>query len=198
MNLPSKFKNAVHSLEKLPSIGPRTAERLVLYLLKRPPGELETLADSIKGLSEGMFCKRCYNFSEESLCSICQDERRNNGILCVVEDQLDLLAIEEKNIHSGTYHILGGSIRIGQRDNSKKLKIPELIARIKKEKIKEIIIATNPTTGGDMTAVLVKESLGNFKNIKITRISRGLPTGGDLEYADQESLGGSFLGRRKF
>ena len=198
MALPKNIQHAASLLSRLPSIGPRTAERIVLHLLKRPKGELGELGEAIKELSKSNFCKRCFNLADEDLCVICKSKTRDSKTICVVEDPLDLIAIENRNIFPGVYHVLGGTLRIGQIDNTNNLKIKELKARIGKEKIKEVIIATNPTTAGDMTAVFLKEALQQFSNLKITRISRGMPTGGDIEYADGESILGSFRARREF
>ena len=198
MALPKYIIQAVQALSKLPSIGPRAAERIVLTLLSRPDAELDQLAKAILNLKQNHFCKRCFNLAEADLCWICQDKNRDQHLICVVEDQLDLLAIEKQNLFSGVYHILGGTLKIGQKDNRRYLKIDELQQRVKTEQTKEVVIATNPTTDGDITAAAVKEALFSFPKLKITRLSRGLPTGGDLAYADRESLSGAFNGRNDF
>jgi recombination protein RecR len=199
MKLPKDIQSAIEIFSQLPSIGPRAAERIVLYLLKRPQLILKELEVSLKNIEKhNQICQRCFNIAEGSLCPICQDKSRESSLICVVEDIPDLLAIENKNIFKGVYHVLGGTARIGRRNNLANLKIEELKARIPKEKIKEVIIATNPTTEGDVTAVAIKEALQDFKNLKITRIGRGMPTGGDIEYADPETILGSFKSRNKF
>jgi recombination protein RecR len=198
MQLPKSIQTSIYELSKLPSIGPRMAERIVLFILKKKPADILNLSQAIKELAECGFCERCYNFSSDKLCLICQNKKRDQRLICIVEDQLDLLALENKNFYHGIYHILGGTLKIGQRDNSKNLKIEELVRRIEKEKIKEIIIATNPTSEGDITAVFIKDKLKKFKNLKITRIGRGMPTGGDIEYADSDSIQGSFESRKGF
>jgi recombination protein RecR len=199
MKLPKDIQSAIEIFSQLPSIGPRAAERIVLYLLKRPQLILKELEVSLKNIEKhNQICQRCFNIAEGPLCPICQDKSRESNLICVVEDIPDLLAIENKNIFKGVYHVLGGTARIGRRNNLANLKIEELKARIPKEKIKEVIIATNPTTEGDVTAVAIKEALQDFKNLKITRIGRGMPTGGDIEYADPETILGSFKSRNKF
>ena len=198
MKLPKNVQRAIELFSQLPSIGPRVAERIILHLLKKPKRELDELGDALKNLNEyGNLCQRCFNLADGNLCQICKDKNRKHDLICVVEDILDLMAIENKDIFPGVYHVLGGTIKMGQRDNSANLKIKELKERVPKEKIKEIIIATNPTTEGDMTAVVIKEALQCFKDLEITRISRGMPTGGDIEYADPETISGSFRGRVK-
>jgi len=198
VNFPKEFSAAVSLLAELPSIGPRAAERIMLYLLNKSPDKISALSDALKDAASCRFCKRCFNISSREYCTICEDNSRDQKTICVVEDILDLMAIEKKEIYRGIYHVLGGSVRIGQKNNAHQLKISALKTRISQEKTREVIIATNPTTSGDMTAVFLKESLGRLPKLKITRISRGMPTGGDIEYADPDSIAGSFQGRREF
>lgn len=198
MDFPREIKNAINLFSTLPSIGPRAAERIVLKLVKSPHASIDALAEAVREIKQCGFCRRCFNLADAPLCAICADADRNQKIVCVVEDVLDLMAIEKKRIHAGLYHVLGGVARIGQKDNTRSLTINSLKKRVKEENIKEIIIATNPTTTGDITAVLVKDALKKYPGIKITRISRGMPTGGDIEYADPDSIAGSFLGRSEF
>lgn len=188
----------VSLLAELPSIGPRAAERIMFFLLKKSPDKIIALSDALKKAAECRFCERCFNISSGRRCAICEDNSRDQKTICVVEDVLDLMAIEKKDIYHGVYHVLGGTVRIGQKNNAASLEAAALKTRIAKEKITEVIIATNPTTSGDMTAVYLKEILGRLPKLKITRISRGMPTGGDIEYADPDSIAGSFEGRRDF
>ncbi|MBU2025761.1 toprim domain-containing protein, partial [Patescibacteria group bacterium] len=162
-----------------------------------PKNQRQELAEALEGINKSGFCRRCFNVASEKFCPICVSKDRDHGIVCVVEDVLDLMAIENQNTFLGVYHVLGGTIRVGQKDNTDKLTIKELGQRVGREKIKEIIIATNPTTAGDMTAIKVKEALEDREGLKITRISRGVPTGGDIEYADRESIAGSFKAREE-
>lgn len=198
MDFPQEIKKAIDLFSALPSIGPRAAERIVLKLVRSPHANLDALAQAIKDIKQCGFCERCFNLADAEICAICADTSREQKVLCVVEDVLDLMAIEKKRIHAGLYHVLGGVARIGQKDNTKSLTINSLKARVKKESIKEVIIATNPTTTGDITAVLVRDALKKYPGIKVTRIGRGMPTGGDIEYADPDSIAGSFLGRSEF
>jgi len=200
MNLPKDFQKTNFLLKNLPSIGPKMAERLTLHLLKKSPRELEELSNAIRNLNKIKNCKKCLHLTDEAdgLCKICKNTNRDQETICIVEDVLDLIAIESKNFYNGVYHILGGTSRIGQKDNSKNLTIDLLVKRIKNDAINEIIIATNPTTAGDMTAVHLKEKLREFNNLKITRISKGMPTGSDIEYADVESIKASIQGRKKY
>ncbi|MBD3244556.1 MAG: recombination protein RecR [Candidatus Moranbacteria bacterium] len=198
MDLPKNILNSIDQLSSLPSIGPRMAERIVMHLAKKPQSQLNQLGDSIKQLSKVGFCQKCFNLSNDKVCKICSNPKRDQGTICVVEDVLDLIAIENKEIYNGLYHVLGGVIKIAQKNNQNKLKIKELLNRIEQKNIKEVIVATNPTTTGDMTAAFIKESLSDFDHLKITRIAKGMPTGAEIEYADSDSISGSFKARRKF
>ncbi|MBD3238432.1 MAG: recombination protein RecR [Candidatus Moranbacteria bacterium] len=195
--LPKNFQTAVEHISQLPAIGPRMAERLVLHLIRYSKSDLQALARSIANLSANQLCLRCHNLSDQDLCHICSDSERDSKTICVVENILDLMAIENKKIYQGFYHVLGGVIKIGQKDNTHNLKIKELAQRVKKEKPTEVIIATNPTTAGDLTASLLVDILKNFPKLKTTRINRGVATGTELEYADPHSLKASFQTRQK-
>jgi recombination protein RecR len=198
MPFPRNIQRAISLLSRLPAIGPKSAERIALYLIKKPATELEGFKEALDHLRLGKFCPICFNLTEDHLCSICQDPERIKELLCVTESPLDLMAIEEKAIYKGTYHVLGGTLGIGGKNNLNKLKITELKERILKEKIKEVIIATNFTSTGEATATLIKEILEQFPKLKITRLGRGLPTGGEIGYADTESMRESFNNRSGF
>lgn len=170
------------------------AERLVLFLFKQNKEKIKDFSENLAKLKELRYCERCFNISEENLCEICNNKQREDDAICVVEDPLDIISIERTGIYKGLYHVLGGSMEAGEEKND--LKIPELLERLKKEGIKEIIIATNPTTEGDMTSLYLKRKLQNFK-IKITRLGRGLSTGGDIEYADELTLSSALTNREK-
>ena len=191
---PKSFQKLIDHFASLPSIGPKLAERLVLYLWRYDKEKLEDFAKSLTDIKEKIkFCKTCFNISENDLCFICADKKRDQSVICVVEEPLDIIALEKTKKFNGLYHALGG-MRSAQ--NSNDLKINELKNRLKNREIQEIIIATNPTTEGEATALylarLIKPS-----NIKVTRLARGLSTGGDIEYADEATLSGAIEGRKE-
>jgi recombination protein RecR len=172
------------------------AERLVLYLWKYDQERLDDFSETIKNLKQNIhFCKQCFNISENGLCSICSDKRRDQKTICVVEEPLDIIAIEKTRRMRGIYHALGGTINT-PTDKNNQLKINELLSRLKKDSVEEVIIATNPTTEGEATALYIARLIKPL-NIKTTRLARGLPTGGDIEYADEATLSGSIEGRRE-
>jgi len=171
------------------------AERLVLYLFKQDNARLKEFAESLLELKNLNECQRCFNVAEEDLCEICKNTQRDQKTICVVEEPLDIISIEKTGTYKGLYHVLGGVIFLGNENAP--LKINELIERIKKEGAQEIILATNPTTEGDATALYLKGKLKEFSGLKITRLARGLSTGGDIEYADEITLGSAIANRRE-
>lgn len=204
--LPNNLKRISLFLERLPGIGEKTANRLAFYFLRLPDSDLKEFAESISTLKEKTkFCKNCFNLTEGALCEICEDSKRDQSIVTVVETVLDLLSFESGNIYNGIYHILHGKIdplnHIGPND----IKIDELVSKIKnqKNKIKEIILATNPDMEGEATASYIKNKINEIndsevKEIKITRLAYGLPIGANLEYADYMTLKKAIEGRNKF
>ncbi|MER0440194.1 recombination mediator RecR [Emticicia sp. W12TSBA100-4] len=197
MNFPSKLiEEAVIEISKLPGIGKKSALRLALHLLKRDESQTQLLADALtKMRTKTTFCKKCHNISDDELCLICSSPRRDASVLCIVEDTRDVLAIENTAQYRGLYHILGGIISplagIGPND----LNIESLIKRVEQEPdIQEIILALSPTMEGDTTAFYLQKRLKPF-NKKISTIARGIPIGGDLEYADEVTLGRSITSR---
>lgn len=200
MNFPSKLiENAVNEISRLPGIGKKSALRLVLHLLKRDEKQSQQLAEAIIEMRNKVgYCKQCFNISDDELCAICTSHKRDPAIICVVEDLPDVMAIENTSQYFGQYHVLGGIISpldgIGPND----LKINELIKRIESNsEIKEIILALSPTMEGDTTAFYLTKKLKEF-NLKISTIARGIPIGGELEYADEITLGRSILSRIKY
>lgn len=172
------------------------AERLVLHLFKQDQEKLDDFANTLKELkSKISFCSECFNISENGLCSICQDKKRDRSLICAVEEPLDVIAIEKTRLMRGLYHVIGGTIS-APVDKINDLKIKELINRLKKDEIREVMIATNPTTDGEATALYLARLIRPL-NIKITRLARGLPTGGDIEYADEATLCGAIEGRKE-
>ena len=193
---PKSFQKLIDHFASLPSVGPKMAERLVLYLWKQDQEKIDDLSETLKDLKTKIsFCKRCFNISENELCAICQDKKRDSSVICVVEDPLDVISIEKTRQMRGLYHVLGGTIN-APADKKNPLKIKELLARFKKEKIAEVIIATNPTTEGEATALYLARFTKPL-NIRTTRLARGLPTGGDIEYADEVTLRGAIEGRKE-
>lgn len=197
--LPPTLKKISHFLERLPGIGEKTANRLAFYLLRLPENDLEEFASSVNQLKKKIkLCQQCYNFTEDQLCSICQDINRDHNIICVVESVLDLIALEQGNIYKGVYHVLHGRIdplnNIGPDD----IYIEPLIKRLKKNsKIKEIILATNPDMEGEATANFIRARIKKINNqVKVSRLAYGLPIGGNLEYADYMTLKNALDNRR--
>lgn len=191
---PKPFKKLIDHFASLPSVGPKMAERLVLYLFKQNPDKLEDFAKTISELKTNLkYCKQCFNISEGDLCLICADANRDQKTICVVEEPLDIFAIEKTKKFTGLYHVLGGVIE--PTDNNNTLKISELEQRVQNFGVTEIILAMNPTTEGDATALYVARSFKDT-NVKVTRLARGLSTGGDIEYADELTLGSAILNRK--
>jgi recombination protein RecR len=200
MNFPSKLiETAVNEISRLPGIGKKSALRLVLHLLKRDENQSHQLADAIVAMRTKVgYCTLCFNISDDKLCTICASHKRDHSIICIVEDLPDVLAIENTSQYFGLYHVLGGIISpldgIGPND----LKINELIKRIENNAAtKEVILALSPTMEGDTTAFYLTKKLKSY-DLKISTIARGIPIGGDLEYADEITLGRSILSRIKY
>ncbi len=203
---PKAIQKLIDIFSKFPTVGPRTATRFVFYLMKIKKEEIEDLIKSITNLKKRVkICSFCFNpfEGEDNLCKICSDSLRDKTLLCIVEKETDLTSIEKKKKYNGLYFILGGTVSKLKKQDLKKLKIKELTERIKNPqkfgisdaKFKEIIIATNPTTEGEATALYLERILKPL-NKKITRLGRGLPVGAELEYADKETLGSALEGRK--
>jgi recombination protein RecR len=184
-------------LAKLPGIGRKTALRLTYHLLKQPPEQSKRLADALVTLADRVRpCSRCFNLTEDELCSICRDERRDRGLICVVEEASDIGAIERTAEFRGVYHVLGGRLSpldgIGPDD----LTIPQLVDRGATGDVREVLVATNPSLEGEATALYVQRQLAPYR-LSVTRIARGLPVGGDLEYADGVTIAQAISARRE-
>lgn len=189
--------NLIEELSKLPGIGPKSAQRLAFYLLKIKPEEAKSLADAIVCVKDKVrFCPVCWNVTDEDLCEFCKDEKRDSSIVCVVEEPRDIVAIEKTGEFKGGYHVLGGAISpidgIGPED----LRIKELLGRLNDGRIKEIVLATNPNIEGEATAMYLAKLIRPLE-VRVTRLASGLPVGGDLEYADEVTLGSALKGRRE-
>lgn len=194
-SLPPSLKHLVEELEKLPGVGPKTAQRLAYHLLQRPKDEVKDLARVIAEAAEKIvFCSRCYNFAEGELCEVCQDSNRDQKLICVVEEPKDVLAIEKTRQFNGVYHVLHGSISPLEGKGPEDLRVAELLERAKKENIKEVILATNPNLEGETTALYLARLLKPL-GVKTTRLASGLPHGSDLDFADEITLSRAFEGR---
>ena len=205
MSLPNSLQKAIDFFEKLPGIGPKTAKRLGFYLLRLPQSDLEDFASNITRLkSSSHFCQICFNLTEAELCSICEDVSRDPTTISVVEDVLDLLSMEQSRNYRGVYHVLHGKIDPLNYTGPEDIQIDSLIKRVENAgETREIILATNPNTEGEATAMYIKKKIGEVlngeaKKIKITRLAYGLPIGADLEYADYMTLQHALAGRKDF
>ncbi|MFH1186934.1 MAG: recombination mediator RecR [Candidatus Levyibacteriota bacterium] len=207
MKIPKAIQNLIDSFEKLPGIGPKSAQRLTFYLLHVPQIELDKFANSLESLKKDtVLCSLCQMIGESDPCGICQESDRDGSIICVVEQPLDVLALEKGRRFKGKYHVLHGKIDPLNNIGPDEIFIDKLFIRIKdnKDKIKEIVLATNPTMEGEATAMYIAKNIKNNINnskgskIKITRIGRGLPIGADLEYADETTLQRAMEGRMEY
>ncbi|MFT4033291.1 MAG: recombination mediator RecR [Siphonobacter sp.] len=198
MNYPSKLiEDAVEEISKLPGIGKKTALRLALHLLKRDEQQTAQLADALLNMrTQTRYCQQCHNISDQELCLICSNPRRDASLICVVEDTRDVLAIENTGQFRGLYHVLGGLINPLEGVGPNELQVESLLERIANtaQEVREIILALSPTMQGDTTSFYLTKRLRQY-SIKITTIARGIPIGGDLEYADEITLGRSIIGR---
>jgi len=190
-------ENLIAELTKLPGIGRKTAQRLAFFILSMPEEDAKGISRAINEVKDkARFCSECFNITEAEICSICSNNSRDRRKLCVVEEPSNILVIERTGSYKGLYHVLLGALSPIDSMTPDKLKINELMKRIKKDEIKEIILATNPNTKGEMTAQYIRELLKPF-DVKVTRIAYGLPMGGDIEFADEVTLGKALEGRRE-
>jgi len=188
--------NLVAQLTKLPGVGQRTAQRLAFHLLQRPKAEALALAEAIAEVKERVrFCSECGNLTEEERCSICVDARRDHTLICVVEHPADLVSVERTHEYRGLYHVLGGSLSPLDGVEPEHLRIDELLRRVDANGVQEVVLATNPNMTGEATAAFLADRLRG--KVRVTRLASGLPVGGDLEYADEITLGRALVGRRE-
>ncbi len=187
----------IDELGRLPGIGPKSAQRIAFHILEAPEDDMVALANAITDVkSKIRLCEICFNVSEHEICSICRDDNRDVGLLCVVEESQDLVAIERTRTFNGRYHVLGGAINPIGGIGPEQLRVRELLTRLQDDTVKEVIIATNPNLEGEATATYLTRMLSPV-DITLSRLASGLPVGGDLEYADEVTLGRAFEGRRK-
>jgi recombination protein RecR len=192
----SAIDDLTSELARLPGIGRKTALRLTYHLLKQPPEQSRRLADALQTLSDKVRpCSRCFNLTEEALCVICRDPRRDAALICVVEDAADIGAIERAGEYRGQFHVLGGRLSPLDGVTPDDLTIPQLLRRVEEGGVREVILATNPSLEGEATALYVQRQLASF-GLSVTRIARGLPVGGDLEYADGVTIAQALSARR--
>jgi recombination protein RecR len=188
--------NLIAQLSRLPGIGTRTAQRLAFHLLRISKEEAFALADAIREVKERIgFCRECGNLTEEELCTICLDARRDRSVICVVEQPADLLSLERTHEFRGVYHVLGGALSPLDGIEPKDLRIDELVQRVERNGVSEVVLATNPNMTGEATAAYLADRLRD--RTRVTRLASGLPVGGDLEYADEVTLGRALSGRRE-
>lgn len=193
---PAPVEQLITELSRLPGIGRRSAQRITFYLLRRPQAETALLAQAIIDIKEKIrFCERCFSYSEEELCNFCRDARRDQSLICVVEEPNDIVPIEKGGDYRGLYHVLGGSLSPLDGVDPEHLRIRELVARIDAGGVEELIIATNPNTSGESTAMHIADLLRD--KVKVTRLASGLPVGADLEYADEATVSRAMQGRRE-
>ncbi len=191
------IQKLIEQLEKLPGIGPKSAQRLAFFLLRAPEENVKALGEAVLDLKEEIsLCRQCYNYCLGELCPICEDARRDHAIICVVEEASDLMALERAGEYQGLYHVLGGALSPVESIKPSDLRITELIQRIKETSPQEIILATSPTVEGDATAEYIRQFIVALPGApQVSRIALGLPVGGDLDYADQVTLARSLRGR---
>ncbi|MDX3191073.1 recombination mediator RecR [Streptomyces sp. MN03-5084-2B] len=190
-------QDLIDELGRLPGVGPKSAQRIAFHLLAADPADISRLQDVLGKVKEGVqFCEICGNVSEHPKCRICRDERRDLTVICVVEEPKDVLAVERTREFKGRYHVLGGALDPLSGIGPEQLRMRELLKRIGEADIKEIIIATDPNTEGEATATYLVRMLRDFPGLSVTRLASGLPMGGDLEFADELTLGRALSGRR--
>ena len=195
--IPEAVLRLVDEFSRLPGIGPKTASRLAYYLLRAPVEQVQSLGEAISQLRDRItFCSQCFNITENDPCPICADERREQHMVCVVEEPLDVLAVERTAEYHGLYHVLHGAISPVEGIGPDELRMRELVERVKAASISEVILATNTSLEGEATAMYVQRQLRPF-DVRVTRLARGLPVGGDLEYADAITLARALEGRRE-
>jgi recombination protein RecR len=187
----------IAELSKLPTIGPKSAQRIAFHVVRERPDNARALAEALRDVKERIKpCRRCFNLTEAEECDICRDTRRDSSVICVVEDPYDIGPIERTGEYRGLYHVLGGALSPLDGIEPEDLRIVELVERVGKEQVKEVVVATNPNTTGEATALFIAQELKDMP-VRVTALASGLPVGGDLEYADEVTLGRAFAGRRE-
>jgi len=199
MILPESIQSLINAFERLPGIGPKSASRLAFFLLRAPEDVAQDLSEALNGLKDKVgFCEECFNITEagRSLCEICENPKRDSALICVVEEGLDVVALERTGAYNGRYHVLHGVLSPIEGIGPDGIKIKPLLGRVAKGGVREVILATNPSMEGDATALYLQQQLQPY-GVHVTRLARGLPVGGDLEYADQNTLQRALSGRQE-
>lgn len=193
--IPPTLQALIDELSRLPGVGKKSAQRMALHLLKEPRERSQRLAEALLGVKDRLtVCPRCFNIAEGDQCPICSDPKRDQHMICVVEQASDILPLEKSGAFRGLYHVLGGVVAPLDGKGTQDLHLDELVKRVKREAIREVIVATNPTTEGETTALLIAQTLKST-GVKVTRIARGVPVGSDLEFADEATLNRAMEGR---
>lgn len=196
MEYPEALEELVEALQQLPAIGPKSAQRLAFWLLETPESKALRLSDAIRGARQRIRpCRRCFNYSDRELCQICSDPNRKAGVLCVVVQPKDIVALEKTREYRGGYHVLGGLLSPLDGIGPDKVRIQELLARVAAEQVQEVVLALDTTVGGEATCLYLSRQLG--PDMTVTRLAQGLPAGGNLDYTDEVTLGRAFRGRRR-
>ncbi len=194
--LPSSVERLVSELARLPGLGPRSAERLAFHVMKAPPERAHALAEALVEVKERLRpCAKCFGYAEDERCTICLDPRRDPTLLCAVEEPSAIVPIERTHEYRGRYHVLGGALSPIDGIDPEDLRLDDLVARIERDGVEELVIATNPTMSGEATALYLADLVRG--KVRVTRLASGLPVGADLEHADELTLGRAFLGRRE-
>ena len=190
-------ENLINEFRKLPGIGPKSAKRIVFFLLKLSHSDIVKFSRNLIEMKEKVkFCSKCYSLTEEDICHICRDQSRDRKKICIVEEVSDVIIIEKTGEYKGLYHILGGLLSPIENVGPDEIRVPRLLERVKANNIEEVIIALNPTVEGESTAMYLKKILAPF-GVKVTKLASGLPVGGDLEYADEITIGRAISDRRE-
>ncbi|RJQ52687.1 MAG: recombination protein RecR [Actinobacteria bacterium] len=197
MQYPQPLARLIDELQKLPSIGPKTAQRLAFHIMRAPKEDAEKLSAAVAEVRESVrYCHRCFNFTDQELCDVCRDGRRDASLICVVEEARDVFAIEKTGEYNGLYHVLQGAISPIENVGPDEIRMAELMRRLQDGSVEEIIVATNPNVEGEATAMYLARLVKPL-GVTLTRLASGLPVGGDLEYADEVTLGRALSGRRR-
>lgn len=195
-SLPPSIQRLIEEFSRLPGVGPKTAERLTMHLLHSPHSRIKDLGDSILGMKDGVeFCSQCWHLSDEKLCGICRDTSRDHGVICVVEQVLDIVAIERAGSYKGVYHVLHGILSPMDGIGPEDLKLYELEQRVKNGGVQEVVLGINPSIEGEATVFYIRKMLTAYPDVAVTRFARGLPVGGELGYADEITIMRAVEGR---
>lgn len=196
--LPRSVEKLINEFSKLPGVGAKTASRLTFYMLKKSDLDISMLSDAISDLKKGvLFCSTCHNMAETNPCNVCADPNRDHTLICVVEEPLDALALDQTGSYKGLYHVLGGVLDPLEGVGAEQLNISSLVERVKNGQVQEVILATNPSLEGETTAMHLMGMLRPL-HVKVTRLARGLPVGGDIEYADEITISRAMEGRSEY